>query len=90
MQASPEVRQQHEKFVPGRGKGHHRIGGKELCGKTPRNNNHPRSRSTRMQSRALKEIRHYQQSSNLLLQNYHSSAWFKQLLRTSVKRVALN
>eukprot|EP00957_Ditylum_brightwellii_P028188 2128850-Ditylum_brightwellii.AAC.1 len=26
MQASPEVRQQHERFVPSRGKGHHRAG----------------------------------------------------------------
>eukprot|EP00957_Ditylum_brightwellii_P192868 14684551-Ditylum_brightwellii.AAC.1 len=30
--------------------------------------NHPRSCSTRMQSRALKEIRHHQQSFDLLLQ----------------------
>eukprot|EP00957_Ditylum_brightwellii_P157680 12001921-Ditylum_brightwellii.AAC.1 len=36
MQASPEVRQQHERFVPGRSKGHHRTGGKEFSGKTPR------------------------------------------------------
>ena len=70
MQASPEVRQQHKMFVPGRGKGlsYHRTGGKESHGKAPRKKNCPRSRSTRMQSRALKEISHYQQSSDLLLQ----------------------
>ena len=60
MQPSPEVREQHEMFIPGKGKGFRR--------KTPRKLNRPRSRSTRMQSRALKEIRHHQQSSDLLLQ----------------------
>eukprot|EP00957_Ditylum_brightwellii_P155726 11856026-Ditylum_brightwellii.AAC.1 len=68
MQASPEVRQRYERFIPGRGKGPHKAGGKEFCEKTPRKNNRPRSRSTRMQARALKEIIHYQQSSDLLLQ----------------------
>ena len=50
MQPSPAVREQHETFIPGKGKG--------FRGKTPRKFNRPRSRSTRMQSRALKEIRH--------------------------------
>eukprot|EP00957_Ditylum_brightwellii_P122640 9352734-Ditylum_brightwellii.AAC.1 len=70
MQASPEVRQQHERFIPARGKGisYHRTGGKEFCGKIPRKNNHPRSHRTRKQLSALKEIRHYQQLSDLLLQ----------------------
>eukprot|EP00957_Ditylum_brightwellii_P178649 13607514-Ditylum_brightwellii.AAC.1 len=36
MQASPEVRQQHERFVQARGKGHHRAGSKEFHGKIPR------------------------------------------------------
>ena len=47
-------------FLPGKGK--------RFRGKTPRKINRPQSRSTRMQSRALKEIRHYQQSSDLLFQ----------------------
>eukprot|EP00957_Ditylum_brightwellii_P036334 2751427-Ditylum_brightwellii.AAC.1 len=68
MQPSPEVKRQHEMFIPGKGKGLHKAGGKEFCGKTPRKFNCPRSRSTRMQSKALKEIRHCQQSSDLLLQ----------------------
>eukprot|EP00957_Ditylum_brightwellii_P084672 6438485-Ditylum_brightwellii.AAC.1 len=90
MQASPEVRQQHERFVTGRVKEHHRTGGKEFRGKTPRKKNCTRSHSTRMQLRALKDIRHYQQSSDLLLQNYHSNAWLQILLKTPVKSMTLS
>eukprot|EP00957_Ditylum_brightwellii_P097805 7447749-Ditylum_brightwellii.AAC.1 len=66
-QASPEVKWQHEKFIPGKGKRLHKVGGEEFHEKTPRKFNCPRRHSTRMQSRALKENRHYQQSSDLLL-----------------------
>ena len=60
MQPSPEVRKPHEVFMGGKGK--------QFRGKTPRKFHRPQSRSTRKKSRALKEIRHYQQSSDLLLQ----------------------
>eukprot|EP00957_Ditylum_brightwellii_P079719 6061129-Ditylum_brightwellii.AAC.1 len=45
--------------------------------------NPPRSRSTRMQARALKETRHYQQSSDLLLQKLP----FQHLVREIAKNI---
>ena len=61
MQPSPAVRQRNEKFTP-------HFGGKEFRGKTPRKQFTPRKHSRRKQSIALKEIRQYQKSTDLLLQ----------------------
>ncbi len=61
MQPSPAVRQRNEKFIP-------HFGSKEFRGKTPRKQFTPRKHSRRKQSIALKEIRQYQKSTDLLLQ----------------------
>eukprot|EP00957_Ditylum_brightwellii_P010696 810237-Ditylum_brightwellii.AAC.1 len=92
MQASPEVRQQHERFVSARGKGlsHHRAGDKESHGK------HQEKTITQQvieqeckqePSRKLNTI-----NSHLIFcsKNYYSNAWLEKLLKISANSVALN
>ena len=89
MQASPEVRQQHKRFVPAKGKGHHRTGGKEFCGNTKKKSSQEVVAQERKQepSRKLDTI-----NSHLTFcsKNYHSSVWFEKLLKTSVKNKAMD